>query len=269
MGDLRPASLDTGARRDDSELLRSDAPPRDVTVLVTGFGGFKTYATNPSWLIARQLERVLPPIIDPNNPSRPVGPTIHLLVYPEAVRVSYPTVFSIIPKILSDMPSPVDYILNIGQAAGRKYYSVESLAHRDGYKIRDVDGNLPTVEEKYWKNEARLPEILRPDLDTEEIFARWKTNVDGEVDVRLSTDAGHYLCDFIFYTSLATKQSRTEEKKALFLHVPGGTDRASIDKGALAATSLIRAMVGDGSVTEHNTEITYAEDDANGIMSPS
>ena len=265
MGDLRPTALDIEARRDDSDRARINASsPGSVTVLVTGFGRFKDFKNNTSWLIAQQLEHILPPILDPNNPSRRPGPTIHVFVHPEEVRVSYPTVFSLIPQIISSFPVHIDYILNIGMAAGRKYYSVESQAHRDGYKIRDVDGNLPTAQEKYWRDLVECPEIMKPDLNTEEVFARWKSNVDETTDVRVSTDAGRYLCDFMFYTSLATRKARGEAKKVLFLHVPGESDKASIEKGALVASALIRAMVASGTDGQYAGEITYAEDAANG-----
>lgn len=242
MGDLGPPTVNLGAGENGTVQAHAADRSRNVSVLVTGFGPFKTFSKNASYQIATQLEPVLLPIIDPNNPQDSVDPkVINLYVWPDEVRVSYSHVFQLIPQVLSALP-PIDYILHIGMAAGRKYYSLEALAHRDGYQIIDVDGSIPIKEEKHWRS-AGYPEVLKPDLDTEKILSRWRSSLQGEADVRISKDAGRYLCDFIFYTSLALRQSQGKPKRVLFLHVPGATDPPTVQKGAMVAEALIRAMV--------------------------
>lgn len=63
------------------------------------------------------------------------------------------------------------------------------------------------------------------------------------IDVRLSTDAGNYLCEFIYYTSLAYACRKRAMRSALFLHVPGGTDEASITRGVEVTVALMKTVV--------------------------
>lgn len=65
------------------------------------------------------------------------------------------------------------------------------------------------------------------------------------VDVRPSNDAGRYLCDFIYYTSLVEYWRRDPDMMApvMFLHVPGRVEDLDIETGRKVALELIRAMV--------------------------
>ncbi len=70
------------------------------------------------------------------------------------------------------------------------------------------------------------------------------------MDLRLSTDAGRYLCDFIFYTGLLEYWKRGGDRSVgggdapvTFLHVPTGTEEREIEKGRMVAEGLIRALV--------------------------
>jgi len=69
-----------------------------------------------------------------------------------------------------------DIILHIGMAAGRKFYTLETRAHRDGYKSKDVDGQ--TFEgDTFWEEEYGAPEILQSTFDAEDVWRRWKSDV--------------------------------------------------------------------------------------------
>ena len=244
---------------------------RIVTVLVTGFGPFKSFTTNPSYLIAKSLPEYLYP--DPKAfavdapahfaglaPTRPIltpAPIIRLIIHPEQVRVAYATAANVAPELIAKHDP--DYIIHIGMAGGRDYYTLETLARRDGYKIKDVDDQEGwTVGERRWKSE-HLPETMWTGYNEDDVLARWRGDVartcpgDERAVVRLSRDAGRFLCEFILYTSLALKakealtgdaRQREREGKAAFLHVPGGVDDESIARGRKVAEAAIRALVG-------------------------
>lgn len=64
-------------------------------------------------------------------------------------------------------------------ASGRTYYSAERLAHRDGYVMRDVDGELLRDDEKkgdefFWHG---LPEELYTLVDLDEVWKNWKASL--------------------------------------------------------------------------------------------
>lgn len=93
--------------------------------------------------------------------------------------------------------------------------------------------------------------------DEEAVVTRWKEELvgDGGADVRLSVDAGRFLCDFIYYESLSVRwketnagvvdaDGRSREGKVCFLHVPGDTDPASLVRGTRVAEAAIRSIVG-------------------------
>lgn len=68
-----------------------------------------------------------------------------------------------------------DVVMFIGMAGGRKYYTMENMAHRDGYKIPDVDGNN-LAEDTLWKD-AGAPETLNTGFDGEDVWRRWKGSI--------------------------------------------------------------------------------------------
>lgn len=71
----------------------------------------------------------------------------------------------------------------------------------------------------------------------------WKTLAPPDTDIRISHDAGHYLCDFIYYTSLSLAYRAGKDRNVLFLHVPGASEDVDIERGRNVAMALIKTMV--------------------------
>ena len=63
------------------------------------------------------------------------------------------------------------------------------------------------------------------------------------MDLRLSEDAGHYLCDFIYYSSLAHLYKQHRKRTVTFLHVPAESSARHIEQGVGVAINLIRSIV--------------------------
>ena len=175
-------------------------------------------------------------------------------------------------------PTPLDpdFILHLGVAGGRDHFALEILARRDGYIIKDVDDSDGKLAgETRWKKQG-LPEVLRVGWDGDDVLRRWREEVgkvlgrdgrplsaakgargatsnndkvkDGTTKelVRLSTDAGKFLCEFVLYESLglrAVEEAGGRKGKVAFLHVPGPVDRESIERGVKVAECAIRALV--------------------------
>lgn len=65
-------------------------------------------------------------------------------------------------------------------APGRDFYTLETLAHRDGYGREDVYGE--TLEgDTFWKDEYHAPKTLHTEFDTKDVLKRWKSGL--EVDI--------------------------------------------------------------------------------------
>jgi pyroglutamyl-peptidase len=76
----------------------------------------------------------------------------------------------------------IDFMVHIGMAGGRDFYSVERRGHRDGYRMQDVDGKLLREgTEEEWVKEG-FPKELETDVDLDEVWRRWKMNLPVSCD---------------------------------------------------------------------------------------
>ncbi|KAF2799525.1 pyroglutamyl peptidase-like protein type I, partial [Melanomma pulvis-pyrius CBS 109.77] len=240
---------------------RARQPPQEegedpVTVLVTGFGPFLTrFPRNSSWEIASTLPALLPPTATSPTP-------IHIYVHHAPVRVAYNSVNSLVPVLLppnSHMHPPPDIILHIGLAAGRDFYTLEKGAHGRGYgAIPDVDEHKFGDEEgdERWPAD-KFPLKLETGFETEDVLGRWKEELGHcsspshvqaskkRPDVRISPDAGNYLCGFLYYNSLAHYYSLDPSNRPVaFLHVPDlSASKEKLDTGREVTITLIKALV--------------------------
>ncbi|KAF5020640.1 hypothetical protein F66182_7347 [Fusarium sp. NRRL 66182] len=226
--------------------------PDEVTVLVTGFGSSSTpfreqYPVNPSWEIASRLPSYLPPLRakDPNSRhATAVLPKVRILVHPEPIRVNYRAVRELVPTFYER--ERIDVVIHIGMAGPRPFYSIERRGHRDGYKHPDVDGEKLDEEEERkpgsdwpWRG---LPEEMETELALDDVLTLWQGH-SSDADLRISEDAGRYLCDFIYYSSLAELWKRQRPRKTLFLHVPADASEQSVELGRDLTLNLIRSIV--------------------------
>ena len=199
--------------------------------------------------------------------------------------MAYATASTLIPQLIQQHDP--DYIVHIGMAGGRDHYTLETIAHRDNYKIKDVDERDGWREgEHLWKKEE-IPDYLRIGWEESDVLSRWqgelnhveealgllddtppatpgplattRTSLNGKKSVvRLSRDAGRYLCEFALMESLTIRylearqrkhegypdsKDDTREGKVAFLHVPGGYGTDDIARGIRVAEAAIRSLV--------------------------
>ncbi|OAQ72154.1 pyroglutamyl peptidase type I [Pochonia chlamydosporia 170] len=225
---------------------------RELTVLVTGFGPFREqYPVNPSWEIAKGLPSHLPPLRakDPNSRAAQELPPVRILVHPEPIRVNYKVVRDLVPSFWDTYQGhKIDIAIHIGMASPRPFYQIERRAHRRGYKSLDVDNELlddgpegkPDDAEWIWHG---LPDEILTDLDIDDVHRRWQGHSSKDMDLRISEDPGRYLCDFIYYSSLAHLYKANRPRKVVFLHVPSDASDAYVSQGRELAVNLIRSLV--------------------------
>ncbi|KAF2173939.1 hypothetical protein M409DRAFT_16208 [Zasmidium cellare ATCC 36951] len=232
--------------------IQNDDNKKELTILVTGFGPFQEkYPVNPSYEITRLLPDYLPA-------TSPHESAVRIISYGTPIRVVYDGVRELVPKLHDAYAGMVDLVLHIGMASGRKFYCAERYGHRDGYiKNKDLDGNMPSPEEgKITFGDC--PETMTTSLDFESVLLNWQTNIlaipEGQpgahADIRPSEDAGRYLCDYIYFNSLAyfgrksgeMEGGRDSSRPVLFFHVPAESDEGSLQRGRAVCEALIRAM---------------------------
>ena len=68
-----------------------------------------------------------------------------------------------------------DVVLFIGMAAGRNYYTLEAVAHRDGHLLPDND--IKNMQgDTFWKDLGG-PGLLKTTFDTDDVWRRWKSEL--------------------------------------------------------------------------------------------
>lgn len=236
----------------------------EVTVLVTGFGPFQSkYPVNPSFEITRSLPQEL------RTPAAD-GSRTNVIAYGTPIRVCYEEVRELVPKIHEAYIDSVDLVLHIGMASGRDFYTLEQIGHRDGYhKYKDVDGKILPEDDGLLRF-ADCPAAMTTSLNYAAVLGKWQTIMLGlpedspgfGADCRPSNDAGNYLCDYIYFNSLAWYGRRSNnvvdgmasDRPVLFLHVPADSDPQTLERGMVATLALIQAMVDELCLSRVNLQ---------------
>ncbi|KAL8908418.1 MAG: hypothetical protein Q9207_000837 [Kuettlingeria erythrocarpa] len=158
-----------------SRGLDADNAKEEVTVLVTGFGenlpDIKVISATPIPVQYSVVRDVVPRLDFPQAPPQATA------TVPLTPQTDTPPSQDLLPADpLTDRHPRFDYILHIGMAAPRKYYTMETCAHRDGYVAKDDAGE--TLEgDTYWRDEYKSPEVLRPGFDVDDVWRRWKSEL--------------------------------------------------------------------------------------------
>ncbi|KAJ7462016.1 hypothetical protein FB451DRAFT_1267503 [Mycena latifolia] len=211
-------------------------------VLVTGFGPFGTYKENPSWLAVRTLHDT---IINtaPTRGKPPKGPkpdSIHLTA------LNIPTVYSAVlntlpglhaqPPVLPEQYTPptsrappeegFQLIVHVG-VAGPGPLRAERLAHKTGYQLPDYERQSPPIiigkgtlrgfgSPRYGDE---FSDELFTSIDVDDLVSELTSGPD-PLSLQTSDDPGRFLCDFIYYCSLAESQREGRNTPVLFIHCP-------------------------------------------------
>lgn len=176
---------------------------------------------------------------------------------------------SLVPRLYAGYKESVNIVLHMGMSISRNHYSIEKQAHRDDYDTHaDIDGTKPDKLDgaRYWPD---CPTVLETSLNFDDVFQRWRgylldsapdiaasisssSSVLEGVVLRPSLDAGHFLCDFIYYSSLAEhwrrKRTRSQptddmnERPVMFMHVPSWAGAPDLEKGRAVTIALLRAL---------------------------
>jgi pyroglutamyl-peptidase len=183
-------------------------------VLVTGFGPFPGRAENPSRDVARALEREPPPGVRVVARELPVT----FQGAPSAVHAALADLAPERPKVLLGLGVQPDPWFRLERRSRGSY-----TGPREGNDGRNADQS-GLVDE---------PERAT-DLELEPLAASLRAA--GARDVRISNDAGGYVCDITYHALLTAAES--SGVTALFLHVPPAEVLSAEEQ-----TPIVRALV--------------------------
>lgn len=123
-------------------------------------------------------------------------------------------------------------MVHCGVSSSAKTLVLEQLAHNNGYEALDVALNLPPANccVKYGSK------CLQTKINMHQISH--DVNSSGlQIPAVVSNDAGRYLCEFIYYTSLNISSSTA------FIHVPPVDQPYSIEQLAQGIKIAISSMI--------------------------
>lgn len=176
---------------------------------------------NPSWESIKLLEKT----IESGNK------TFH--VYASEIPVEYKAVEEIVPILHQE--KPFDFVLHIGQGHN-SIIEFETLARSGGYSKPDNKTQFPAdhlAPQKYLTNSGNPDSlVLSPELDFKALREKVMARADFD-KIRLSEDAGLYLCEYTYFCSLGEaldikKKVQTDTRKVLFVHVPRPDDQITL-----------------------------------------
>lgn len=187
------------------------------TVLVTGFEPFGEHTVNSSWVAVQELKRL------------GLGEEIDLHVC--EVPVEYQAVQSLLPSLWKQHQPQL--VVHVGVSGIATTVTLEQCGRNHGY--RRVDNCAFCPDSQCCMEDG--PDCIESVLDMELICKRLNSSGLG-VAVSVSNDAGRYLCDYTYYTSLYLGQGRSA-----FVHVPPlGKPFSSEDLGRALQAILLEML---------------------------
>lgn len=169
------------------------------TILLTGFGPFAGHPKNPSWLVVQKLSEEWNNEVD-----------LHI----EEIPVEYKYVEENVPKLWKEIKPKLAIHVGVSSLA-QDELQIESCAHSFKYNKIDVAGCTGP--------QCSVEECLNTKLCIDRLLT--DCNASSVMTVNRSDDAGRYLCEFVYYTSLKVDQGQT-----LFVHIPVLDEKNTLEK---------------------------------------
>lgn len=164
-------------------------------LLLTGFRPWGEHSSNAACETIRALA-----------PSLPNDWTLEKREFPVSWRK--------VPELIDDcLQTTPDVFIAFGQFDGSEIRIETTARNRAQTDQADVDGRFAANA----KIDLQGPETLSSRLPTIDIAAQLDKK---EIPSSLSTDAGGYLCNFLFYHQMSALRSRELSVSAGFIHLP-------------------------------------------------
>lgn len=194
-----------------------------IRILVTGFGPFPGVRDNPSERLVRRLAAN-------RRLRRIVGDDLHTAVLPtewDPVRLAT-------PQLLAEHDP--DLVLHFGVHAKADGFRIERWARNRAGTLPDAGGRGHPGGEIV----KGAPHTLRPVCPTQTLVSHLRGL---GLPAEISTDAGRYLCNMLFYLTALQARVTGRPRAVAFIHIPpvvtpgrrvGGLTMAELEVGAAA-----------------------------------
>lgn len=171
-----------------------------VRMLITGFGTFPGAPANPtSWLMARLQDRL-------GSGNAGLCPTI------ETFAVSYSSSAALAARLRAAHAPHI--ALHFGLKVGAQGFEIETLARNQVDRARvDAAGSRPDDPRVC----RRAPRVLRTTAPVRALVAALRQR---GLPAEISTDAGRYVCNALYFGALLARSGSDLPGWDLFVHVP-------------------------------------------------
>ncbi|XP_039629203.1 pyroglutamyl-peptidase 1-like isoform X3 [Polypterus senegalus] len=190
-------------------------PTSKPCVLLTGFGPFRQHLVNPSWEAVKGVKAS----------GLLADVQIHIMEVPVSYRKAQEVILgmwrSLNPKLA----------VHFGVAPRSDTIILEQTGKNTKYTNRDIEGLCPSKGCCVEGGPQQIDSII--DMKA----ARRRLQLLG-LDVLYSRDAGRFLCDFLYYSSLYYGS-----QKAVFIHVPGSGSLSKMEMLVPALTQIIETLI--------------------------
>lgn len=192
----------------------------EAPVLVTGFGPFGHHLINASWEAVKELQR-----LGVEYKSRQIA------LKTKEIPVVYEDVSERVPILHKELKPQL--CIHVGVSSHTEVMQLERCGHNKGYEREDIYGNTP--QSGYCI--VGGPDIIDCKFNVGKVCQKLSQK-QSAVKVAVSENAGHYLCDFIYYMSLHISQV-----PVLFVHIPELGSPYSVTELAYALRDLIEILL--------------------------
>ncbi|KAF8935682.1 hypothetical protein EDD21DRAFT_382667 [Dissophora ornata] len=236
-----------------------DKKSSKVKVVLTGFEPFGKHITNPSWLAVQPLNNTTLDL--PAIPADKANPKHHNATHVDLFSQELPVEYRKVPDLVSALHARHSrkdgqeeeylktYYIHVGVGLDGST-EIETQAHLTGYSTPDnAQWAPPTKDEPPVKKEAWAadPKKLTTTVNTAALAMYLKK--EKKWICERSLDAGHYLCEYTFYLSLAERNRRIQageegedERVCLFVHLPSVGNPYSLEELQLFIKDVIVAV---------------------------
>ena len=191
-------------------------------VLVTGFGPFGHHRINASWEAVKKLRE--------KGVSFPDGKQVKMEC--REIPVVYKAVKEVVPELWKEIKPSL--CVHVG-VSPYECVKIELFGRNLNYTLPDVDGCCPESHRCVEDGPQQLKTSVNLSTCISKVMSKQK-----DVFITDSSDAGRYLCDFIYYTSLFHGDA-----PVIFVHVPPLDQPYSVGQLAVGLKVIIETILCD------------------------
>lgn len=206
---------------DECDGAGQDSRQQERPVMVTGFGPFHQHKVNASWVAVQHMSKLG---IEHNS--------IRVPLKIAEIPVAYDIVSSAVPRLHEEVQPRL--CVHVG-VSPYQVIKLEKYGRNFGYRGLDIYGQTPQMNTCV----PGAPECIPTKFNVEgicETLSRKQCSVAFET----SDNAGRYLCDFIYFTSL-----HHSKVPVVFVHVPDLDSPYSAEQLGTALKDLIEVLLAE------------------------